>query len=216
MAYLGTDKTAGGETCGLVMFVGSYASISVPPWNLKVIRPSAWTVIVSIMVSQSFSSNSVRASNSCTSNINAPMASAWASRSAFVVRSCSSCALAFSYRSTNQLYRAVYSSWFCAVCEFSAMQRFVSSVTTSISSSRVWISLSIPVQSVSVACINRQSSRMLSLLSMIALRAVTNRALMVSSFRCGVSHLCSPLNLPLHCQMTLRYFEVELQTFEPK
>lgn len=43
MAYLGTDKTAGGETCGLVMFVGSYASISVPPWNLKVIRPSAWT-----------------------------------------------------------------------------------------------------------------------------------------------------------------------------
>ena len=133
----------------------------------------------------------------------------------FVVRSCSSRALAFSYRSTNPLYRAAYSSWFCAVCEFSAMQRFVSSVTTSISSSRLSISVSIPVQSVRVACINRQSSRMLSLLSMIALRAVTNRALMVSSSRCGVSHLCSPLNLLLHCQMTLRYFEVEFQIFEP-
>lgn len=35
-----------------------------------------------------------------------PMASAWASRAAFVVRSCSSRALAFSYRSTNPLYRA--------------------------------------------------------------------------------------------------------------
>lgn len=57
---------------------------------------------------------------------------------------------------------------------------------------------------------------MLSLLSMIALRAVTNRALMVSSSRCGVSHLCSPLNLPLHCQITLRYFEVEFQTLESK
>ena len=96
------------------------------------------------------------------------------------------------------------------------MQRFVSSVTTSISSSRLSISVSMPVQSVMVTCINRQSSRMLSLLSMIALMAVTNRALMVSSSRCGVSHLCSPLNLLLHCQMTQRYFEVEFQTFEPK
>lgn len=47
------------------MFFGAYASISVPPWNLKVIRPSAWTVAMSIMVSQSFSStkdhrNSIR------------------------------------------------------------------------------------------------------------------------------------------------------------
>ena len=50
------------------------------------------------------------------------MASAWASRAAFVVRSCSSRALAFSYRSTNPLYRAAYSSWFCAVCEFSAIR----------------------------------------------------------------------------------------------
>ena len=155
-------------------------------------------------------------SSSYISNMKAPMASAWASRAAFVVRSCSSRALTFSYRSTNPLYRAAYSSWFCAVCEFSAMQRFVSSVTISISSSRLSISVSMPVQSVRVACINRQSSRMLSLLSMIALRAVTNRALMVSSSRCGVSHLCSPLNLLLHCQMTLRYFEVEFQTFEPK
>ena len=72
------------------------------------------------------------------------------------------------------------------------------------------------VQSVSVVCIRRQSSRMLSLLSITALRAATNRALMVSSSRCGVSHLCSPLNLPLHCQITLRYFEVEFQTLEPK
>ena len=80
MAYPGTEKTAGVETCGLFIFVGIHASISVPPWNLKVIRPSAWMVTVSIMVSQSFSSNSVRASNSCTSNINAPMASVWASR----------------------------------------------------------------------------------------------------------------------------------------
>ena len=47
------------------MFFGAYASISVPPWNLKVIRPSAWTVAMSIMVNQSFSSkkdhrNSIR------------------------------------------------------------------------------------------------------------------------------------------------------------
>ena len=54
------------------------------------------------------------------------------------------------------------------------------------------------------------------MLSITALRAATNRALMVSSSRCGVSHLCSPLNLPLHCQITLRYFEVEFQTLEPK
>ena len=39
-----------------------------------------------------------------------------------------------------------------AVCEFSAMQRFVGSVTTLISSSRLSISASIPVQSVSVVC----------------------------------------------------------------
>lgn len=32
----------------------------------------------------------------------------------------------------------------------------------------------------------------------------------------AAANLCSPLNLPLHCQMTLRYFEVEFQTFEPK
>ena len=50
------------------MLVAIYTSISVPPWNLKVIRPSLWTVTVSMMVSQSFSSNSVRASNSCTSS----------------------------------------------------------------------------------------------------------------------------------------------------
>ena len=43
--------------------------ISVPPWNLKVILPSAWMVTVPIMVNQSFSSNTMRASNSCTTNI---------------------------------------------------------------------------------------------------------------------------------------------------
>ena len=49
-----------------------YTSFSVPPWNLKVIRPSAYTVTVSITVSQSFSSNSESVSNFCTSNMNAP------------------------------------------------------------------------------------------------------------------------------------------------
>jgi hypothetical protein len=62
VAYLETEKTAGGEACGLFMFVGTHASISVPPWNLKVIRPSAWTVTVSMMGSQSFSSKSVMVS----------------------------------------------------------------------------------------------------------------------------------------------------------
>ena len=133
------------------LFYGAYASISVPLRKRKLIRPSAWTVTVSMTVSQSLSSKSVRASSSCTSNMNAPMASAWASRAPFVVRSCSSCAFVFSNRSTKPLYRAAYSSWFCAVCEFSAMQRFVSSVTTSISSSRLSISASIPAQSVSVS-----------------------------------------------------------------
>ena len=39
MAYLDTDKTAGGETCGLVMFVGSYASISVLALEFAVALP---------------------------------------------------------------------------------------------------------------------------------------------------------------------------------
>ena len=69
----------------------------------------------------------------------------WACRAFFILRSSSTRVLAFSYRATKPLYRALYSAWFCAVCEFSAMQRFVSSVTTSISSSRDWISSSTPV-----------------------------------------------------------------------
>lgn len=88
-------QKAGVETCGLFIFVGTQASISVPPWNLNLIRPSVWTVTVSMTVNQSFSSNSVRMSSSCISNTKAPMASAWASRAAFVDRSCSSCALTF-------------------------------------------------------------------------------------------------------------------------
>ena len=48
----------------------------------------------------------------------------------FVVRSCSSRALAFSYRSTNPLYRAAYYSWFCAVCEFSAMPEDSGNINT--------------------------------------------------------------------------------------
>ena len=36
----------------------------VPPWNLKVIRPSAWTVTVSITVNQSFSSKKVHRNSS--------------------------------------------------------------------------------------------------------------------------------------------------------
>lgn len=165
--------------------------------------------------SQSFSSNSVRTSISCTSNMNAPMAFAWASRAVFVARSCSSCTFAFSYRSTRLLYRAVYSCWFCDDCAFSEMQRRVSSVTTSTSVSRRSISASMPVQSVSVVCIRRQSARMPSLPSRTALKASTNRALMVFSSRWGVSHLLPPLNLLLHCQMTRRYLLLELHTLGP-
>ena len=88
-------QKAGVETCGLFIFVGTQASISVPPWKLNLIRPSVWTVTVSMTVNQSFSSNSVRMSSSYISNMKAPMASAWASRAAFVDRSCSSCALTF-------------------------------------------------------------------------------------------------------------------------
>ena len=33
-------QKAGVETCGLFIFVGTQASISVPPWNLNLIRPS--------------------------------------------------------------------------------------------------------------------------------------------------------------------------------
>ena len=209
------QKPADIGICGLTTFQ-LYASISVPPRNLKVIRPSAWTVTVSMMVSQSFSSKSARASNSCTSNMNAPTASAFACRAFFMLCSSSTRVFAFSYRSKKPLYRAAYSSWFCAVCEFSAMQRFASSVTTSISSSRDSISASIPEQSVSVDCIKRQFSRALTLSARMASNAPTKRVLIVCSSRCGVSHLCSPLNLLLHCQTSLRYFEVEFQTLEPK
>lgn len=52
MVYLWTEKTAGIETCGLFIFVGTHASISVPPWNLNVIRPSDRAEF--FMVSQSF------------------------------------------------------------------------------------------------------------------------------------------------------------------
>lgn len=75
----------------------SYTSIFVPLRKRKVIRPLVWTVTLSMTASQSFSSNSVKAFSSCTSNMNAPMAFAWASRAVFVARSCSSCVFAFSY-----------------------------------------------------------------------------------------------------------------------
>ena len=50
----------------------------------------------------------------------------------------------------------------------------------------------------------------------IALKATRNRALSISSSRWVVSHLCSPLNLLLHCQITLRYLLVGFHTLEPK
>ena len=43
---VGTAINRSVETCGLFIFVGTHASISVPPWNLNVIRPSLWTVTV--------------------------------------------------------------------------------------------------------------------------------------------------------------------------
>ena len=45
-------QKAGVETCGLFIFVGTQASISVPPWNLNVIRPSDRAEF--FMASQSF------------------------------------------------------------------------------------------------------------------------------------------------------------------
>lgn len=50
---VGTAINRSVETCGLFIFVGTHASISVPPWNLNVIRPSLWTVTVSTCVSLS-------------------------------------------------------------------------------------------------------------------------------------------------------------------
>ena len=45
-------QKAGVETCGLFIFVGTQASISVPPWNLNLIRPSDRAEF--FMASQSF------------------------------------------------------------------------------------------------------------------------------------------------------------------
>ena len=48
------------------------------------------------------------------------------------------------------------------------------------------------------------------------MNAARNFCWMASSVRCGVSHFCFPLNLPLHCQITLRYLLLECHIHDEK
>ena len=61
----------------------------------------------------------------------------------------------------------------------------------------------------------RGDSIMKSLSASNPLNAARNFCRMASSVRCGVSHFCFPLNLPLHCQMTRRYLSLECHTLLP-
>src|SRR5699024_11845213 len=78
------------------------------------------------------------------------------------------------------------------------------------------ISRSIALQSPKTCMTARQSSIRLSLFSIRLLNASRNNSCILCSYRWGVVHLCSPLNLALHCQTVRLYLLLECHTLEPK
>ncbi len=101
-------------------------------------------------------------------------------------------------------------------CGIPSTSLWISPAVTSFSLLTASSSASMVLLSARASMTALQSPMTFSRFSIRMPSASRNSTLIRCSYRCGVAHLLSPLNLALHCHIVRLYLLLECQTLEPK